>query len=246
MFEKAEACGSQESGTSLGAFSKMSHTSVFSTKMPQESRGEESQRLQSTLSDVENKVKNMLSLMEDDGDTFAKRAEMYYKKRPSLVEYVEDLRGSYKSLAKKYDQLMNRYKSTRTFSKPGSPISEHKRFPLKVQNSSSDLDYEFLDFEGQLSPDSQTGKPKVVMVDDDFEKNWEELRLNVIKLVDENLEQQAELVKRNDEKREAINGLRANVQRLVAGNVELKSRLAHMNVDVKSNRSQLSKAKNVI
>ncbi|GJS06285.1 NETWORKED 3A-like protein [Tanacetum coccineum] len=217
-------------------------------------RSHQSQWLQSTLSDVENKVKNMLSLIEDDGDTFAKRAEMYYKKRPSLVESVEDLHGSYKSLAKKYDQLMIRYGSARTFSKSGSPISEHKRFPLKVQgsendhvqNSSFDLDYEFLDFEGQSSPESQTGKSKVVLVDDDFEKNWEELRLNVIKLVEENLEQQAELVKRNDEKIEAINELRAHVQKLVAENIELKSRLADTQGDVKRNRSHLSKAKNVI
>lgn len=29
-------------------------------------------------------------MMEEDADSFAKRAEMYYKKRPELLSIVED------------------------------------------------------------------------------------------------------------------------------------------------------------
>ena len=55
--------------------------------------------------DLDKKVKMMLNLVEEDGDSFTKRAEMYYKKRPELIEMVEDLHRSYRSLAERYDQL---------------------------------------------------------------------------------------------------------------------------------------------
>lgn len=37
--------------------------------------------------------------MQDDGDSFVERAEMYYKKRPELVDALEDLCKSYRSLS---------------------------------------------------------------------------------------------------------------------------------------------------
>ncbi|PWA74756.1 KIP1-like protein [Artemisia annua] len=47
----------------------------------------------------------MLKLIEEDADSFAKRAEMYYKKRPELISIVEDLYRAHRSLAEKYDQV---------------------------------------------------------------------------------------------------------------------------------------------
>lgn len=47
----------------------------------------------------------MLKLIEEDADSFAKRAEMYYKKRPELINIVEDLYRTHRSLAEKYDQV---------------------------------------------------------------------------------------------------------------------------------------------
>lgn len=41
----------------------------------------------------------MLIIMQDDGDSFVERAEMYYKKRPELVDVLEDLCKSYRSLS---------------------------------------------------------------------------------------------------------------------------------------------------
>ncbi|KAJ6814524.1 protein NETWORKED 3A-like [Iris pallida] len=64
-----------------------------------------SQWLQSTLSELEEKTKGMLKLIEGDADTFAQRAEMYYKKRPELVRTIEDFYRAYRSLAERHDQL---------------------------------------------------------------------------------------------------------------------------------------------
>lgn len=61
--------------------------------------------LQSTLSELNDKTKTMLKLVEEDADSFAQRAEMYYKKRPELISMVEDFYRAHRSLAERYDQL---------------------------------------------------------------------------------------------------------------------------------------------
>ncbi|PIA31672.1 hypothetical protein AQUCO_04900164v1 [Aquilegia coerulea] len=55
------------------------------------------------LSDMDAKVKTMIKLIELDADSFAKRAEMYYKKRPELMKLVEDFYRAYRALAERYD-----------------------------------------------------------------------------------------------------------------------------------------------
>ncbi|GER47129.1 kinase interacting family protein [Striga asiatica] len=47
----------------------------------------------------------MVKLIEEDGDSFAKRAEMYYKRRPELISSVEESYRAFKALADRYDLL---------------------------------------------------------------------------------------------------------------------------------------------
>ncbi|XLR06311.1 hypothetical protein HN51_061193 [Arachis hypogaea] len=54
-------------------------------------------------SEMEHNVKRMLQLIEDGGDSFAQKAEMYYQKRPELIALVEEFYRGYKSLAERYD-----------------------------------------------------------------------------------------------------------------------------------------------
>lgn len=49
------------------------------------------------------KVKSMIKLIEVDEDSFARRAEMYYKKRPELMKMVEEFYRAYRALAERYD-----------------------------------------------------------------------------------------------------------------------------------------------
>lgn len=49
------------------------------------------------------KVKQMIRLIEEDADSFARRAEMYYKKRPELMKLVEEFYRAYRALAERYD-----------------------------------------------------------------------------------------------------------------------------------------------
>ncbi|XP_058770248.1 protein NETWORKED 4B-like [Vicia villosa] len=61
--------------------------------------------LQSTLTELNEKTKAMLKLIEEDADSFAQRAEMFYKKRPELVSMVEDFYKIHRLLAERYDQV---------------------------------------------------------------------------------------------------------------------------------------------
>lgn len=47
----------------------------------------------------------MLLLIEGDGDSFAKRAEMYYRRRPELICAVEEAYKVFRALADRYDLL---------------------------------------------------------------------------------------------------------------------------------------------
>ncbi|KAL8231117.1 hypothetical protein R6Q57_000895 [Mikania cordata] len=56
------------------------------------------------LLDLDEKTESMLKLIEQEADSSAKRAEMYYKKRPELITIIEDLYRSHRALALHYDQ----------------------------------------------------------------------------------------------------------------------------------------------
>ncbi|XP_073289094.1 kinase-interacting protein 1-like [Primulina huaijiensis] len=68
-------------------------------------RTKQSKWLDQSLLDMEEKVQNMLKLIEEDGDSFAKRAEMYYKRRPELITSVEEAYKAFRALADRYDLL---------------------------------------------------------------------------------------------------------------------------------------------
>ncbi|RWW76682.1 hypothetical protein BHE74_00015210 [Ensete ventricosum] len=54
---------------------------------------------------MEDVVKKMLKLIEADADSFAKRAELYFKRRPELISFVEDAYRAYRALAERYDHI---------------------------------------------------------------------------------------------------------------------------------------------
>lgn len=54
-------------------------------------------------SDMDSKVKAMIKIIEEDADSFAKRAEMYYRRRPELMSLMEEIYRAYRALAERYD-----------------------------------------------------------------------------------------------------------------------------------------------
>ncbi|XP_062211879.1 protein NETWORKED 1A-like [Phragmites australis] len=59
--------------------------------------------LQENLSDMDSKIKLMMRIIEEDAESFAKRAEMYYRRRPELMNLLEELYRAYRALAERYD-----------------------------------------------------------------------------------------------------------------------------------------------
>nr|GMC54372.1 protein NETWORKED 2A [Ipomoea batatas] len=54
---------------------------------------------------MEEKVGYILKIIDEDGDSFARRAEMYYRKRPEILNFVEDTFRNYRALAERYDHI---------------------------------------------------------------------------------------------------------------------------------------------
>ncbi|CAL1390347.1 unnamed protein product [Linum trigynum] len=84
--------------------------------------------LHSTLSELNRKTKAMMKLIETEADSFAQRAEMYYKKRPELINMVQDSYKAQRSLLEQFDQLQseNRTRLPRlSLSPTSSSVSDH-------------------------------------------------------------------------------------------------------------------------
>ncbi|XP_073022571.1 protein NETWORKED 4A-like [Primulina eburnea] len=59
--------------------------------------------LQENLEEMEELVKRIIKIVEADTDSFARRAELYYKRRPELLNLVEEIYRTHRSLAERYD-----------------------------------------------------------------------------------------------------------------------------------------------
>ncbi|XP_039041767.1 protein NETWORKED 2A-like [Hibiscus syriacus] len=68
-------------------------------------RTKQSKWLEQNLHDVEEKVSGMLEIIDDDGDSFVQKVNMYYRRRPELLIILEDTYRAYRALAERYDLL---------------------------------------------------------------------------------------------------------------------------------------------
>ncbi|PIN17785.1 E3 ubiquitin ligase involved in syntaxin degradation [Handroanthus impetiginosus] len=100
------------------------------------------------------KVKSMIKLIEEDADSFARRAEMYYKKRPELMKLVEEFYRAYRALAERYNhatgELRHAHRTiakafpdqvplelvedspSKSLSQDGEPHTPETKFPVRV------------------------------------------------------------------------------------------------------------------
>jgi hypothetical protein len=55
--------------------------------------------------DMDSKIKLMIRIIEEDAESFAKRAEMYYRRRPELMTLLEELYRAYRALAERAEMF---------------------------------------------------------------------------------------------------------------------------------------------
>uniref|UniRef100_A0A1J3JPR1 NAB domain-containing protein n=1 Tax=Noccaea caerulescens TaxID=107243 RepID=A0A1J3JPR1_NOCCA len=70
--------------------------------------------LAENLEKMDDRVNHMLKLIEEDADSFAKKAQMYYQKRPELIHLVEEFYRMYRALAERYDQASGELQKNHT------------------------------------------------------------------------------------------------------------------------------------
>ncbi|KAK8966328.1 hypothetical protein KSP40_PGU019513 [Platanthera guangdongensis] len=68
-------------------------------------RTKQSKWLDTNVQEMEEKKEIMIKLIEVDADSFAKKAEMYYQRRPELLRLAEEMYKAYKALADRYDRI---------------------------------------------------------------------------------------------------------------------------------------------
>lgn len=92
--------------------------------------------LEENIEEMDQSVKRMLNLIEEDGDSFAKKAEMYYQKRPELISHVEAFYRMYRSLAERYDHVTGELKKNIP-SDFQSQLEYRKNVPTDAQSQTS-------------------------------------------------------------------------------------------------------------
>ncbi|XP_041016744.1 protein NETWORKED 3C isoform X1 [Juglans microcarpa x Juglans regia] len=195
--------------------------------------------LQSTLAELDGKTTAMLKLIEEDADSFAQRAEMYYKKRPELISMVEEFYRAHRSLAERYDQLKSD-SSTRLLTTLGSPFSSTKDRLEKLtsmmdqtddgysetcdpeESVESEVDDPELDYETEVDQEIKAEAIPSGVSNDEVKK----LREEIERLKEENIIQRDLLVQKDEEKREVIRQLSLAVDVLKDENVKLRKYLA--------------------
>lgn len=202
--------------------------------------------LNSALSELDEKTKAMLRIIEEDADSFAMRAEMYYKKRPELITMVEDFYRTHRSLAERYDQL----KTDPSFRNVITPWSQKKQqlmtFSDKSYDSYSEKTYDPMeDCESDVDDPEQdqiygatpiqvqytslilpTLKDDPVSIpgcvrSDDVAK----LREEIERLKEENRVQKEKLEEKDEEKREVIRQLSIAIDGLKEETLELRKKI---------------------
>lgn len=190
--------------------------------------------LQSTLSELDEKTQKMLKMIEEDADSFAQRAEMFYKKRPELISLVEDFYRTHRSLAERFD-LLKSESGTRLTTPLGSPRAFTK---LKQERFSTILDQCYDSCSDNFDPeDSEVDDPELEEnADQDATGEMErdeisdkvdneemrKLRQEIERLREENRVQKDQLLQKDEEKREVIRQLSLAVDMLKDENLNLK------------------------
>ncbi|CAN8301393.1 unnamed protein product [Cochlearia groenlandica] len=88
--------------------------------------------LENNLDEMDRSVKRMVKLIEEDADSFAKKAEMYYQMRPELIALVDEFHRMYRSLAERYENITGELRK-------GSPLELQSQSSGFSDAASSDL-----------------------------------------------------------------------------------------------------------
>ncbi|PKA46266.1 hypothetical protein AXF42_Ash020017 [Apostasia shenzhenica] len=128
-------------------------------------RTNQSKWLDNNLQEMDDRVKSMLKIIEEDADSFSRKAEMYFKKRPELITFVEETYRAYRALAERYDHISGElHKANHTIA---------TAFPEQVDFDSQDEDDNHLPKAITPIDFNRLNRPSVDIPKDTFRRNIE-------------------------------------------------------------------------
>ncbi|KAL5198894.1 hypothetical protein ABZP36_002406 [Zizania latifolia] len=220
--------------------------------------------LSNTLSELDDKTKQMLNMIEQDADSFAQRAEMYYKKRPVLVDMLGDLYRAHRSLAEQYDLLKHGNGTRHTVFGPssctpswsqaamgggkGTGSSSSSRSSNSICSDSYDSESEVDDPDEQEHEEQVSESKKTVNELQIQAERVEILRAEIERLKEKNAELQraseettsqlkVELAAKDEEKREVIRQLASSFDIVRKENSTLRERIKNSEQQQPSSRA---------
>lgn len=191
----------------------------------------------------------MLKLIEEDADSFAQRAEMYYKKRPELISMVEDFYRTHRSLAERYDQVKTE-PGNRLLSSPWSSPLSFTKYRLEKSFSLNDKAYD--SYSEVYGPEEESDESEVDDPEEEEDQTVENhplaveteqvqeimrLKEEVERLRDENKAQRAQLEQKDEEKREVIRQLSLAMDLIRDENVKMRECLLSKKTHKKENHN---------
>ncbi|XP_010482112.1 PREDICTED: protein NETWORKED 3A-like [Camelina sativa] len=191
--------------------------------------------LHSTLSELDEKTKQMLRVIDEDADSFAARAEMYYKRRPELVAVVEEFYRSHRSLVERYDLLrpssVHKHGSSDFHDKSSSTCDDvsswseacetHEEY---AESEVDDGERKWVDDEGEINGIVEEMESSQVGYGED-NGDYEMMKEEIERLREENKVYRGMVMEKDEEKREAIRQMSLAIQMLKEENSDLKKRV---------------------
>ncbi|XP_019188456.1 PREDICTED: protein NETWORKED 3A-like isoform X2 [Ipomoea nil] len=176
--------------------------------------------LQSTLAELDRKTNAMLRIIEGDADSFAQRAEMFYKKRPELISMVRDYYRAHCLLAEGYSETFDLEESDL------SEVDDPEPEEVKKEDSHSVCIGEALKLREEIERMKEEARALKDMKRDEID-NGEvaKLKEEMERLKEENRIQKEVLVQKDEEKREAIRQLSLAMDLLREENKSLRNRI---------------------
>ncbi|KAJ6777042.1 PROTEIN NETWORKED 4A [Salix koriyanagi] len=228
-----------------------------------------SQWLQKTLSDMNERMQTMMTLLEEDGNS-PDRVASHSKRRLELVQMLEEFNRSYRYLAETYDRLRSKFlvKDSRPAplytaidSNKETPIESSDNSNLEISDSypqfvvedpeikcdSANFDVEYLDKlvdELMLTEECKMKlKEKREIGENQMDKRGRDIfpsrKFQITNLMEENLQQQTELARRNIEKKLVIDKLRLQLEHVKAENRSLQNCISCLKVGEKRKSLQI-------
>ncbi|XP_057722750.1 protein NETWORKED 3A-like isoform X3 [Arachis stenosperma] len=196
-----------------------------------------SQWLQTTISDLDEKLEAMMTILED-GSNSPNDEHRDYKWREDFMCMLEEFGQSYRALAIAHNQLKCKISDEGEYHEFLSADSCSMKLKPELEGRDTETEEGMTDLSINRNDSMKIGDSEInledpSMVEFKCDNKWSAMEFQIAKLTKDNVNQFIELARRNDEKRETIRRLHLEVEDLKRKNRVLlfSSRYSNANLE---------------